>query len=154
MGMFDWVILKGVRCPVCDSLVEVFQTKDGDRVLRSYVAGRRYGELKHLNYISVYAHCVHRLHRDPNGIFEPELHSYSVEKVVWVDVRVPILSRGRISSDLRKYKITYEVTEAGQARDCIYKQLSSQVIDEESFNFRKEYEEGIVRGRRPHDQST
>jgi len=154
MGMFDWVILKGVRCPVCDSPLERFQTKDGSRLLFNYVAGCRYGDLKHLKYIDVYNDCVHHLHRDPGGPFEPDLHSYSVKKVIWINVKVPILSRGRISSDLRKYKITYEVTEAGQARDCIYKQLSSQVIDEESFNFRKEYEEGIVRGRRPHDQST
>jgi len=154
MGMFDNVILKGVHCPLCGQQVEDFQTKDGPCMLSTYVAGKRYKDLERYRYLDVYTHCIHRLRHNKDSPFEPDLHSYGIEKAILVSVRVPILSRGRLSSDPKKYVVTHEVQEVKDGVRCLWSQLTSQVINEGMFNFRKEYEEGRVRDKRSYDRST
>jgi len=154
MGMFDDVILKGVVCPLCGCPLENFQTKDGPRWLNMYIAGRRYKEFEHLKHIGVYTNCIHRLCQDKKYLLETDSYIYDVLKVVHVDVKVPILSRGRISSDPKKYKVTCKVVEAKDSRSPLWSLITSQFIDEESFNFRKQYEEGRVRDRRENDVHT
>lgn len=90
MGLFDRIILTGMKCPKCGREFDDFQTKSGPRLLRVYVTGKRYAELSRYRYIDVYDFCEHE-----GGTTE-------------IMIRIPILVRGRVSSDKRKYKVRYK----------------------------------------------
>lgn len=154
MGMFDVYILKGIVCPLCGTQLTDFQSKDGPCRLNTYVAGKRYKDLSHLRYVGVYDSCIHQLYRDHNVPIAPDMYVYRITRAVFVQVQVPILANGRVSSDPKKYNITYELRDVSQEHPCLWNQLTSQVIDEEIFNKDKFNKEVELHARRQKDEGT
>lgn len=108
MGMFDTIKNIGIKCPVCGRKIRDFQTKDLVCGMDVFKAGDVVGNK--IRYINGIARCVHRIEKDePLG----NIQCFKVKKAVLFDVRIPVTKGGRISKDIHKWKLKYEITDGG-----------------------------------------
>ncbi len=128
MGLYDRILIE-VECPLCGQVIDEWQTKDLEKLMRSYTIGDKVET--NWREIRVYSYCPHRITQSYSK--ELELWVYDVLWSVSMDIYIDV-SDGVISTPDR-WEMVARINDFGPAL------LGFHEVDVEEFNRKKRDEE-------------